>query len=279
MKFESDFRIDKIIDAALEEDIGNGDITTASIIDSPAKGKARLIAKEEILLAGLEIFTRVLTRIDPDITVKWNFDDGDTVPRGHVIGTIAGSLQGILTGERTALNFLQHLSGIATLTKEYVDKTDPSKIRVVDTRKTTPGLRILEKYAVRVGGGFNHRLGLFDGILVKDNHIVAAGSITKAIQKVRETAPHTLKVEVEVEDIRGLEEALTAGADVVLLDNMSLEDMKKAVLVAKGRVLLEASGGVTLETVGEVVKTGVNLVSVGALTHSARSVDISLEVD
>jgi len=279
VKLESDFRIDTIIDAALEEDIGNGDITTASIIDSPAKGKARLIAKEEILLAGLGIFKRVLTRIDPDITVKWNFDDGDTVPRGHVIGKISGSLQGILTGERTALNFLQHLSGIATLTKKYVDKIDPSKIKVLDTRKTTPGLRILEKYAVRVGGGFNHRLGLFDGILVKDNHIAAAGSITKALQKVRETAPHTLKVEVEVEDSKGLEEAIAAGADVVLLDNMSLEDMKKAVLVAKGKVLLEASGGVTLETVGEIGRTGVNLVSVGALTHSARSVDISLEVD
>lgn len=279
MKFESDFRVDKIIDDALEEDIGNGDITTSAILDRPKKGKARLVAKEELVLAGLEVFKRVLTRVDPAITAEWNFSDGNTVHSGEVIGTISGPLQGILTGERTALNFLQHLSGIATLTKRYVDKTDPSKIRVVDTRKTTPGLRILEKYAVRVGGGFNHRLGLFDGILVKDNHIVAAGSITKALERVRKTAPHTLKVEIEVEDIDGLKEAIAGHADAVLLDNMSLEDMKKAVLAAKGRVLLEASGGVTLETIGEIAKTGVNLVSVGALTHSARSMDISLEVD
>ena len=278
MKLESAFKIDKIIDADLEEDIENGDITTAAIIDRSTKGQATLIAKEEILLAGMEIFTRVFTRIDPEISVKWIYHDGDIIPSGYDIGIIHGSLQGILTGERTALNFLQHLSGIATLTKKYVDKTNPLKVKVIDTRKTTPGLRILEKYAVRVGGGFNHRHGLFDGILIKDNHIAAAGSITRALKKITVNVPHTLKIEIEVEDIKGLEEAIAAGADAILLDNMSVEDMKKAVVLAKGKVLLEASGGVTLETIGEIAKTGVNLVSVGALTHSARSVDISLKM-
>ena len=278
MRLEGVFQIDKIIDSALEEDIGNGDITTTSIIDRSTKGQARLIAKEEMLLAGIEIFTRVFTRIDQEITVKCVYHDGDFVPSGYDIGTIHGSLQGILTGERTALNFLQHLSGIATLTRRYVEKTNPSKVKVIDTRKTMPGLRILEKYAVRVGGGFNHRHGLFDGILVKDNHIAAAGSITGALKKIKVNIPHTLKIEVEVEDIKGLEEAIAAGADAVLLDNMSVADMRKAVVLAKGKVLLEASGGVTLETIGEIAKTGVNLVSVGALTHSARSVDISLKM-
>jgi nicotinate-nucleotide pyrophosphorylase (carboxylating) len=271
-------QIDKIIDSALEEDLGPGDITTSAIIDSSLKGKARLLAKEEIILAGIEVFSRVFSRLDPEIVVECTYHDGDVVPNGYDIGIIRGSMRGMLSGERTALNFLQHLSGIATLTKRYVEKIDPSKVRVIDTRKTTPGLRILEKYAVRMGGGFNHRFGLFDGILIKDNHIAAAGSISKALAKIKANVPHTLKIEVEVEDIKGVEEAIVAGADAILLDNMSAKEMKEAVSIARGRVLLEASGGITLESIGEISKTGINLISIGAITHSARSVDISLEV-
>lgn len=270
--------IEKIIDIALKEDLGPGDITTSAIIDPSIKGKARLLAKEEIILAGVEVFSRVFSLLDPEIVVEWTYYDGDVVPNGKDIGIVKGSMRGILSGERTALNFLQHLSGIATLTRRYVDKTDPSQVRVIDTRKTTPGLRILEKYAVRMGGGTNHRFGLFDGILIKDNHIAVAGSISEALAKIKGRVPHTLKIEVEVENIKGVEEAIRAGADAILLDNMSLEEMKEAVFIAGGRVLLEASGGVTLESIEEISKTGIDLISVGAITHSARSVDISLEV-
>ena len=270
--------IDKIIDNALAEDLGPGDLTTEALIDPLIKGKARLVAKEEIVLAGIEIFGKVLSRLDPEIAVECNFQDGDVVANGQDVGVVKGSLCGILSGERTALNFLQHLSGIATLTRGYVDKTDPSKVRVIDTRKTTPGLRILEKYAVRVGGGYNHRFGLFDGVLIKDNHIAAVGSISKAVAKIRATVPHTVRIEVEVDDIKGLGQALEAGADAILLDNMSVKEIEEAVSIARGSVLLEASGGITLESIEDISQTGVNLISVGAITHSARSVDISLEM-
>ena len=270
--------IDKIIDSALEEDLGPGDITTAALVDLSVKGEARLIAKEEIILAGIEIFSRVFSRLDPEIVVETKYRDGEAVSNGEDIGIVKGSMRGILSGERTALNFLQRLSGIATLTRKYVERTDSSKVRVIDTRKTTPGLRILEKYAVRRGGGFNHRFGLFDGILIKDNHIAVAGSIAKALARIKGRVPHTLRIEVEVEDIKGVEEAIGAGADAILLDNMSLKEMREAVSIAGGRVLLEASGGITLESIEEVSKTGIDLISVGAITHSARSVDISLEV-
>jgi len=270
--------IEHIIDRALEEDLGSGDITTSAVIDPSTEGTARIVAKEEIVLAGIEFFSMVFSRLDPEIIVTSTYHDGDVIPEGADIGTVKGSLRGILSAERTALNFLQHLSGIATLTRQYVAKTDPSRVRVIDTRKTTPGLRILEKYAVRKGGGFNHRFGLFDGILIKDNHIAAAGSISEAVEKVRATAPHTLRVQVEVEDITQLEEAIGAGADAILLDNMSPDETREAVAVARGRVVLEASGGINLETIEEIAQTGVELISVGRLTHSARSVDISLEV-
>ena len=270
--------IDKIIDSALEEDLGPGDITTEALVDLSVKGEARLIAKEEIILAGIEVFSRVFSRLDPEIVVETKYRDGEAVSNGEDIGIVKGSMRGILSGERTALNFLQRLSGIATLTRKYVERTDSSKVRVIDTRKTTPGLRILEKYAVRRGGGFNHRFGLFDGILIKDNHIAVAGSIAKALARIKGRVPHTLRIEVEVEDIKGVEEAIGAGADAILLDNMSLKEMREAVSIAGGRVLLEASGGITLESIEEVSKTGIDLISVGAITHSARSVDISLEV-
>ena len=270
--------IDKIIDSALEEDLGPGDITTEALVDLSVKGEARLIAKEEIILAGIGVFSRVFSRLDPEIVVETKYRDGEAVSNGEDIGIVKGSMRGILSGERTALNFLQRLSGIATLTRKYVERTDSSKVRVIDTRKTTPGLRILEKYAVRRGGGFNHRFGLFDGILIKDNHIAVAGSIAKALARIKGRVPHTLRIEVEVEDIKGVEEAIGAGADAILLDNMSLKEMREAVSIAGGRVLLEASGGITLESIEEVSKTGIDLISVGAITHSARSVDISLEV-
>jgi len=270
--------VDRIIENALDEDIGPGDITTSAIVDPELKGEARLLAKEELVLAGMEIFSRVFSILDPGIAVESQFHDGDVVRDGAWIALLKGSMRGILIGERTALNFLQHLSGIATLTRRYVEKTYPATVRVIDTRKTTPGLRVLEKYAVRVGGGSNHRFGLFDGILIKDNHIATAGSISKAVERLKSHVPHTVRIEVEVTDIQGLEEAINAGADAVLLDNMSLEEMSSAVSIAGGRVILEASGGVTLESIGEIAKTGVGLISVGALTHSARSVDISLEV-
>ena len=270
--------MDAIIDTALNEDVGSGDITTSAIVDPSLNGKAQLFAKEEMLLSGIGIFSRVFFLLNPEIVVECTYHDGDIIPKGTTIGTVTGSMRGILSGERTALNFLQHLSGIATLTRQYVEKTDPSTVRVIDTRKTTPGLRVLEKYAVRMGGGFNHRFGLFDGILIKDNHIAAAGSISEAVKKIKATVPHTLKIEVEVEDIHGLEEAIGVGADAILLDNMSVKEMKEAVLIAGGKVLLEASGGITLETIEAISKTGVNLISVGAITHSAPSVDISLDV-
>jgi len=270
--------IDKIIDSALEEDLGPGDMTTSALIDPSMKGEARLLAKEEIILAGIEVFSRVFSRLDPEIIVECRYHDGDAVPNGDDICIVKGSMRGILSGERTALNFLQHLSGIATFTRRHVERTDSSRVRVIDTRKTTPGLRILEKYAVRMGGGFNHRFGLFDGILIKDNHIAAAGSLSKALTKIKGMVPHTLRIEVEVEDMKGVEEAIGAGADAILLDNMSLEEMREAVSIAGGRVLLEASGGITLESIEEVSKTGIDLISVGAITHSARSMNISLEV-
>ncbi|RLB31222.1 MAG: carboxylating nicotinate-nucleotide diphosphorylase [Deltaproteobacteria bacterium] len=270
--------VDRILENALDEDIGPGDITTSAIVDSEIRGEAQLSAKEDAVLAGMEIFSRVFSLLDPGIEVNSKFHDGDVLRDGTYIAQLKGSLRGILIGERTALNFLQHLSGIATLTRAYVDKIKPSQVRVIDTRKTTPGLRLLEKYAVRVGGGSNHRFGLFDGILIKDNHIVAAGSITRAVERVKAHVPHTVRIEVEVTDTKGLEEAISARADAVLLDNMSLEEMSSAVSIAGGRVLLEASGSVTLESIGEIAKTGVDLISVGAITHSARSVDISLEV-
>jgi nicotinate-nucleotide pyrophosphorylase (carboxylating) len=270
--------IENIIDTALHEDLGPGDITTSALIDSLQNGEAQLIAKEAIILAGIGIFSRVFSRLDPKIVCECTYHDGAVIPHGTVMGTVTGPLRGILSGERTALNFLQHLSGIATLTKQYVEKTDPSIVRIIDTRKTTPGLRVLEKYAVRMGGGSNHRFGLFDGILIKDNHIAAAGSITDAVKTMKAAVPHTLKIEVEVENIEGLQEAMEAGADAILLDNMPVKEMREAVSIAQGRILLEASGGITLETIEEISKTGINMISVGAITHSARSVDISLEV-
>jgi len=270
--------LDRIIHTALAEDLGAGDLTTDLIVPAHQRGEAVLMAKEQLTLAGLHVFSRVFQILSEDMSFDYHFRDGHVVPAQERICQLTGSTSVILKGERTALNFLQRMSGIATLTRRYVERCGASHVRVVDTRKTAPGLRMLDKYAVRMGGGFNHRFGLYDGILIKDNHIAAAGSIAKAVGLARQGCPHTLKVEVEVEDLEGLREALDAGADAVLLDNMSPGLMRKAAEMAAGKVLLEASGGISLENIEEVAKTGVHIISVGALTHSPRAVDISLEM-
>jgi nicotinate-nucleotide pyrophosphorylase (carboxylating) len=275
---ENPIFLDPVIRTALGEDLGPGDLTTDAIVDPTAMGKGVLVARESLVLAGLPVFKRVFDLLSPDMVFEFHFQDGGTVAAGAEIGVVSGRLGAILRGERTALNFLQRMSGIATLTRSYVDKVGAQKVKVVDTRKTVPGLRVLDKYAVRMGGGFNHRLGLFDGILIKDNHIAAAGSVRKAVSLAKKNVPHTVKIEVEVEDLKGVKEAIQAGADAVLLDNMSPEMMGKAVDVVGGRLEIEASGNITLQNVEEVARTGVNLISVGALTHSPRAVDLSLEV-
>ncbi|KAE9633187.1 carboxylating nicotinate-nucleotide diphosphorylase [Defluviitalea raffinosedens] len=269
--------VDEIIKNGLKEDINNIDITTDTLIDDESKSAAQLLAKEEGVIAGLNVFERVFKILDQDVVVKFNVKDGDKVEKGTVIARIEGSTKAILKGERLALNLLQRMSGIATASRKYSDIVKNFPVRIVDTRKTTPGLRILEKYAVRAGGAYNHRFNLSESVLIKDNHIVAAGGIKEAIHKVKGRISHTVKVEIEVETIEGLKEAIEAGADMVLLDNMSLEEMKKAVEIGKGKVILEASGGITLDDLVDVAKTGVDIISVGALTHSVKAMDISLK--
>lgn len=276
---ESPFFVERIIRTALEEDLGTGDLTTDAIVAPGLQGTASLVAREELVLAGLHIFIGVFHALSREICFENHYQDGQVVPAGGRVCRVTGSVSILLKGERTALNFLQRMCGIATTTRRYVEKCRPWEVRVVDTRKTVPGLRVLDKYAVRVGGGFNHRLGLFDGILIKDNHIVAAGSVARAVELAKKSAPHVLKVEVEVEDLEGLREAIEAGADVVLLDNMSPEQLKKAVEAAGGRVVLEASGGIDLGNIRQVAETGVDIISVGALTHSARASNLSLELE
>ena len=275
---ENQFFIDHIIRVALEEDLGSGDLTTDAIMDEELKGNATLLARERLLLAGLAVFRRVFKILSPEIEFKYYFDDGQMVPSDKEICIISGSISSILKAERTALNFLQRMSGIATLVRSYVDKVGMQDVRLLDTRKTAPGLRLLDKYAVRVGGGFNHRFGLYDGILIKDNHIMVAGSITQAVVLARKKAPHMVKVEVEVEDLAGVEEAIQAGADAILLDNMSPEIIRQAINLVDGRVTTEASGNITLDNIAEVARTGVDLISVGAFTHSVRGVDMSLDL-
>lgn len=270
--------LDKAIKIALEEDLGPGDLTTDAVIDPVATGKAVLEARGRMILAGLPVFKRTFELLDPAVEFENFFEDGQLVEAGEDICTISGRLSIILKAERTALNFIQRMSGVATLTRKFVDKAGHAGVRIVDTRKTMPGLRLLDKYSVRMGGGYNHRTGLFDGILIKDNHITAAGSIKRAVTLAKEKAPHTIKVEVEVEDLEGLREAIDAGADIVLLDNMGPDIIKEAVKIASGRVITEASGGIRLDNIAEIAATGVNLISIGALTHSATSVDLSLEL-
>ena len=271
--------LDRLIEHALLEDIHTGDITTQAVVPGKRAASARLIAKEEMVLAGMFVAERVFQRLSPAVVFTACLPEGGRAVKGDILATIQGNAADLLMGERVALNLLQRLSGIATLTSRYVAAVQGTKARVVDTRKTTPGLRELEKYAVRVGGGINHRTGLYDGILIKENHIVAAGGITEAIRRARAYIPHTLKIEIETETLEQVDEALAAGADIIMLDNMDLADMRTAVAAIAGRALVEASGGVNLETVRAIAETGVDIISVGALTHSPRAMDISMLLD
>lgn len=272
------YDIQSIIETALAEDIGSGDITTMATVDKNAEGSAEITAKENFVVSGILIAEAVFKTVAEKIIFKAFVKDGDEVKKGKAIARVSGRLSSILTGERVALNFLQRLSGIATLTQQFVNKTKGFKAKILDTRKTTPGLRILEKYAVRMGNGFNHRFGLCDGVLIKDNHIAAVGSIAEAVFKARENSPHNMLIEVEVKNLKEVREAVIAGADIILLDNMKPAVMRKAVNIIGKAALVEASGGVNLKNVRVIAKTGVDFISVGALTHSARAVDISLEV-
>jgi nicotinate-nucleotide pyrophosphorylase (carboxylating) len=271
-----------LIDLALAEDVGSGDITTRATIPAERLATGRLLVKSHGVLSGLPVVRAVYARMDGGVVVEQLVADGAAVTPGTVVATLHGPARALLSGERVALNFLQRLSGVATVTAAYVAAVAGTRARIIDTRKTTPGLRVLQKQAIRDGGGHNHRLGLADGVLIKDNHLAAIGGpdrVTQAVRAARAAAPHTLKIEVEVTTLAELDEALAAGADVVLLDNMDPPTMALAVRQTAGRALLEASGGITLETVRAVAETGVDLISVGALTHSAPALDISLEFD
>ena len=272
------YNIQGIIETALREDIGAGDITTTATVDKKAEGSAEIIVKEGLIVAGILIAEAVFKTVDAGIAFKAFVKDGESVKKGKTIARISGRLSSLLAGERVALNFLQRLSGIATLTSCFVAKVKGYRAKILDTRKTTPGLRILEKYAVRMGGGFNHRFGLCDGILIKDNHIAAVGSITEAVLRARENIPHNMLIEVEAKNLDEVRGAILAGADVIMLDNMKPAVMKQAVKIIGKKALIEASGGVNLQNVMVIAKTGVDFISVGALTHSARAVDISMEV-
>jgi nicotinate-nucleotide pyrophosphorylase (carboxylating) len=241
-------------------------------------GEASVLAKEEMILAGMHVFEQVFQHIDPSAHMEAYFEDGDLVPADTRIALVTAPLNAILKGERTALNFLQRMSGIATTTKSYVEKVQAYNVKILDTRKTVPGLRFLDKYAVRMGGGQNHRFGLYDGILIKDNHIVAAGSIEAAVRMAKQKAPHSLRIQVEVETPEQANEALGAGAEAILADNMSPGKLRETVNVVNGRALVEASGGVTLESIEQIAQCGVDFISVGALTHSVKAVDLSLEM-
>lgn len=266
-----------ILRLALEEDVGHCDVTTAHIVLKGQNSRALIIAKGSFIVAGLPFVREVLDIFDKTAVLKIFFDDGSKVRKGDIIAEVYGDSATILSCERVSLNILQRLSGIATLTSAYVKKIKGTNAKIVDTRKTAPCLRFMEKYAVRTGGGNNHRFGLYDGILIKDNHIESAGSLTEAVKRAR-SAHHLSKIEVEVENLNDLKEALKAGADVVMLDNMSVEETKEAVRAAKGRVLIEASGNVNLDNVRPIAETGVDLISVGAITHSAPAADISMKI-
>ncbi len=268
--------LDRIIENALLEDIHTGDITTLAVVPENRKLQAKLIAKEPMILCGIDVAARVFHYLDTTICFKAFYSDGSHLNPGQIIAEIAGEAALLLQGERVALNLLQRMCGIATLTSRFVEAVKGTKVRVVDTRKTTPGLRQLEKYSVRVGGGISHRTGLYDGVLIKENHIAAAGGISVAIQRAKAYIPHTMKIEIETESLTQVEEALNSGADIIMLDNMDNETMRKAVDMIAGRALVEASGGVNLETIRGIAETGVDIISVGALTHSARAMDISM---
>ncbi len=263
---------------AISEDIGPGDVTTDSIFPDIIPARGIIKAKEDMVLAGMEIAKEVFVLIDAKIKFNSLHRDGEKVKKGKVITEIIGDGRALLKGERVALNILQRLSGIATLTRRYVEEVEGYNARILDTRKTTLNMRALEKYAIRVGGGRNHRFGLFDGILIKDNHIALTGSIKETVRKTREGLPHTLKIEVEVGDLEEVREAVDSGADIIMLDNMNIDEIRRAVGIVRGKALIEVSGNVNLSNVRDIASTGVDFISIGALTHSAPAVDMSIEI-
>jgi nicotinate-nucleotide pyrophosphorylase (carboxylating) len=270
-----------LLDLALEEDVGRGDVTSAAVIDETQEAEADIVAGERAVVCGLGIAEAVFQRFDWRTRVRAKVADGDPVSKGTVVASVRGPAQALLAGERTALNFLQHLSGVATLTQAFVAACEGAKVRVADTRKTTPGSRALQKYAVRTGGGANHRSDLASGILIKDNHVALAGSVREAVRRARAGAPHVLRIACEVDDLGQLDEAIEAGAEVILLDNFQLRDMSEAVKRVRERApktVIEASGGVSLDRIRDISKTGVDVISIGALTHSARSIDFSCDI-
>jgi nicotinate-nucleotide pyrophosphorylase (carboxylating) len=269
--------LENFIATALAEDIGTGDITTLSTVPQDSMIKGRFLAKAQGVLCGTDVATAVFHHIDVDINIEFGFKDGQSVNKGDVIGAVSGRAQGVLQGERLALNMMQRMSGIATKTSEAVAKVAGFPVKILDTRKVTPGLRVFEKYAVRTGGGHNHRFSLSDGVLIKDNHIVAAGGITAAVNAARDYAPLTLKIEVETETLEQVAESLSAGADIIMLDNMPLETMRQAVNMINKKALVEASGNMDEKDLREVAATGVDFISIGALTNSLKPLDISLK--
>jgi nicotinate-nucleotide pyrophosphorylase (carboxylating) len=276
--------VKEVIKLAISEDEGQGDVTSSFVVPPNKKATAHIVAKEDFILAGMPVVEQVFKTVDKNLKLKIFFEEASLLKKGDLIAEAKGKARSLLLAERVSLNILQRISGIATLTKAFVSKLKGLPTAVVDTRKTTPGMRFMEKYGVRIGGGVNHRFGLYDGILIKDNHIKIAGSITKAV-KLAKQAHHLLKIEVEVKNLKELREALSDGVDVIMLDNMSLEDMTEAVRIRdkravdfKQKVLLEASGGVKLENVRAIAETGVDIISIGSLTHSARAVDISMKI-
>ena len=268
---------DKLIRMALQEDITSEDVSTNAVMRSAVKGTVDLIAKEDGIIAGLDVYARVFQILDEKTEISFNFKDGDAVKKGDLLGTVTGDIRVLLSGERVALNYLQRMSGIATYTKQVSKLLEGSKVTLLDTRKTTPNCRVFEKYAVRIGGGCNHRYNLSDGVLLKDNHIGAAGSVAKAVAMANEYAPFVRKIEIEVETMEQVKEAVEAGADIIMLDNMTPEMMKEAVELIAGRAQTECSGNITKENIAKILETGVDFVSSGALTHSAPILDISMK--
>ena len=268
---------DHLIMEALREDISSEDVTTNSVMKEAVQGEVDLICKQDGIIAGLPVFQRVFELLDEKVKVELYCKDGDTVTNGQLMGKVFGDIRVLLSGERVALNYLQRMSGIATYTHSVAILLEGSHTKLLDTRKTTPNMRIFEKYAVRVGGGYNHRYNLSDGVLLKDNHIGAAGSVTKAVQMAKDYAPFVRKIEVEVENLEMVKEAVEAGADIIMLDNMSTEDMQEAIRIIGGRAETECSGNVTKENIGRLTSLGVDYISSGALTHSATILDISLK--
>ena len=281
--FISDSALRRLVERTLDEDLGRGDVTTDLLVAADVEARAVVKSRADGVVAGLEVMALVFAAVDPSAKVTPLISDGSRIVRGQDLAVVSGTARGMLRGERVALNFLQRLSGVASLTAKYVDAIQGSGARIIDTRKTTPGLRALEKYAVRAGGGFNHRRDLSDAMLIKDNHVAAIAarklSLVDAVKAARHAMPHTMTIEIEVDRLDQIPEALAAGADIILLDNMSPDDMRRAVTLIGGRARSEASGGVNLTTVAAIAATGVDVISVGALTHSAPALDIGLDVE